>query len=89
MQDLSLARNKCANIVTHVLTKCEIEKIVQCLQTCKFYILIDESTDITDTKVMCILVKYVSPINKKLTTQLLELLDATDCSASKKYLKTF
>jgi len=34
---------------------------------------------------MCLLVKYVSPLNKKLITQLLELLslDATDCSASK------
>ena len=85
VQDLSLARNKCANVVKNILAKREIEKIVQCLQTCRFSILIDESTDITDVKVMCILVQYVSPLNKKLTTQLLTLLplDATDCSASK------
>jgi len=47
--------------------------------------LIDESTDISDNKVMCVLVRYISPLNKKITTQLLELLllDATDCSANK------
>ncbi|XP_072760466.1 uncharacterized protein [Anoplolepis gracilipes] len=85
VQDLSLARNKCANIVKNIIAKREVETIVQYLQTCKFSILIDESTDISDTKVMCLLVKYVLPVNKKLTTQLLELLplDATDCSASK------
>jgi len=34
---------------------------------------------------MCILVRYVSPLNKKVSTRLLELLtlDATDCSANK------
>jgi len=34
---------------------------------------------------MCILVRYISPLNKKIMTQLLELvsLDARDCSASK------
>ena len=85
VQDLSLARNKCANIIKNILAKREVETIIQYLQTCKFSILIDESTDISDTKVMCLLVKYVSPLNKKVTTQLLELLalDATDCSASK------
>lgn len=51
MQDLSLGRNKCANIVQNI-AKREVETIIQCLQTCKFSILIDESTDISDTKVM-------------------------------------
>lgn len=34
---------------------------------------------------MCVLVKYLSPTNKEIKTQLFELisLDATDCSANK------
>jgi len=85
VQDFSLGRLKCASIVKNVIAKREVEKIVTNLRACKFSILIDESTDISDVKVMCILVRYVSPLNKKVLTQLLELiaLDATNCSADK------
>lgn len=85
VQDLSLARHKCASIVKNITAKRETEKIVEYLKISKFSILIDESTDISDTKLMCVLVRYVSPLNKKIVTQLLELLtlDATDCSANK------
>lgn len=57
-----------------------MHKLVQYLQTCKFSILIDESTDISNIKMMCILVQYVSPVDKKVTTQLLDLIsmDAKD-----------
>lgn len=84
-QDLSLARTKCSHITTNVIAKRETEKVVENLKTRNFSILIDESTDITDNKVMCTLVRYVSPINNKITTQLLDLLllEAADCSASK------
>jgi len=85
VQDFALGRLKCTNIVKDVIAKREVEKIVDNLQSCRFSILIDESTDISDTKIMCILVRYISPSNKKVVTQLLELvsLDARDCSASK------
>ncbi|XP_067214890.1 zinc finger BED domain-containing protein 5-like [Linepithema humile] len=85
VSDLSLAQDKCTKVVTQVIAKREIEKIVTNLQKCKFSILIDESTDISDKKLMCVLVQYVSSFTKKVTTQLLNLLsvDATDCSANK------
>jgi len=84
-QDISLGRSKCTNIVNNVIAKREMEKLYINLRTCKFSILIDESTDISDTKLLCILVRYVSPLNKKVKTQLLQLvaLNATDCSAEK------
>jgi len=83
--DLSAARSKCTNIIKNVIAKRETEKLVSILQNHKFSILIDESTDISDTKVMCVLARYVSPLDKKVKTQLLELiaLDATNCSAIK------
>ncbi|XP_072750565.1 zinc finger protein 862-like [Anoplolepis gracilipes] len=57
---------------------------------CKFSILIDESTDLSDSKLMYILVRYVSPLNKRVKTQLLQLvaLNATDCTAEK-FFETF
>lgn len=85
VQNLLLDRNKCASIVKNVIAKREIEKVVENLKTYKFSILIDESMDISNTKVMCVLVRYLLPLNKTIMTQLLELLilDATACSANK------
>lgn len=83
--DLSFNRHKCKNIITQVIAKREVEETISNLQTCKFSILLDESTDITDCKNMCVLVRYVSPKTKKVMTQLIDLvpLDATNCSAEK------
>ncbi|KAL6257703.1 hypothetical protein P5V15_011283 [Pogonomyrmex californicus] len=80
VSDISLARDKCKNIVINIIAKREVNKIINDLQTCKFSILIDESTDISDTKIICVLVKYLSPLNKKVTTKLLEIMsvDAKD-----------
>lgn len=90
---LKMKRTKCIKIVKEIISKREEEKLVSILQTCKFSILIDESTDITDKKSMCLLVRFVSPVDKKVKTQLLELLalDATDSTASKIFeiFKTF
>ncbi|XP_070529870.1 SCAN domain-containing protein 3-like [Cardiocondyla obscurior] len=85
VQDLSLSRKKCSKIVKNIIAKRETEKLILNLKTRKFSVLIDESTDISETKIMCVLVRYLSPINKKISTQLLDLisLDAKDCSSSK------
>ncbi|CAH1099853.1 unnamed protein product [Psylliodes chrysocephalus] len=64
-------------------TKVETEEITQFLKNQRFSILLDESTDISEKKLLCLLVRY---INKefKICTTLLELieLDAKDCSAA-------
>lgn len=70
------------HLVKNVIALRETEKIVDILQTRKFSILIDESTDISDIKIMCVLVQFLSKENE-IKTQLLDLiaLKATDCSA--------
>jgi len=85
--DLSLSRKKCTKIITNVIGKRESEKTIEILRKQRFSILIDESTTISNDKVLCILVKYFHPIDKKIITELLELLelDATNCSADKLY----
>ncbi|RLU25331.1 hypothetical protein DMN91_001487 [Ooceraea biroi] len=87
VNDLKLSRRKCTAIIKNVLGKRESHKLITNLKTQKFSILIDESTNITNNKLLCILVKYISLDSKKCMTQLLELisLDATDCSADKLY----
>lgn len=87
--DISLGRSKCTSIIKNVIAKHEIEKLVEYLRKHRFSILIDESTDISDTKIMCILVQFWSQKEKNVKTQLLELvsLDATNCSANNLFEK--
>jgi len=44
VQDITLVRTKCTKIVKNVIARREVEKIIQNLKTCKFSVLIDEST---------------------------------------------
>lgn len=85
VKDLTLSKVKCAQIVKNILSKRETEKTITNLKSQKFSILIDETTDISNKKLFCILVKYVSLNDKKCVTELLELiqLDAADCSDRK------
>lgn len=81
VHDLKLSRKKCSQIIKNVLGKRESEKLITNLKNQKFSILVDESTTISNDKLLCILVKYISLENKKCVTQLFELvsLNATDC----------
>jgi len=87
--DFSFARSKATSIIKNVIAKREIEKLVEYLKKYKFSILIDESTDISESKIMCILVQFFSPEEKIVKTQLLELaaLDAKNCSANMLFQK--
>lgn len=82
-KNVTLNRTKCTNIIKNILSTVETDETISNLKICKFSILVDESTDITDTKFMCTLVRYVSPVNGHIRTALLELisLDARNCSA--------
>lgn len=86
VKDLSLTRRKCTHIIKNVIRKHETEKTILNLRYQKFSVLLNERT-IANDKLLYILVKYVSPGNKKCITELLELvkLDATDYSAEKLY----
>ncbi|KAK3933093.1 LOW QUALITY PROTEIN: Protein FAM200B [Frankliniella fusca] len=59
------------------------------LRTVPFSVLVDESTDVSNIKIMCLLTKYVSPSTGLVCTPLLEMieLDAKDCTAEAIYQK--
>jgi len=86
-KDMTLNRTKCTSIVKNVIANVESAESLNNLRRLPFSILVDESTDITDHKFMCALVRYMSPTTGRVRTELLELisLDATDCSAEKIY----
>lgn len=86
-KDVTLGRTKCGQIINNVIGAHETRILVENLKKNYFSILTDESTDISEKKNMCLLVRYCDIRSNKVKTNLLELisLDATDCSAIKIY----
>ncbi|XP_063931363.1 uncharacterized protein LOC135143427 [Zophobas morio] len=87
LQDVRLARTKCSEVVNNVVSKHETNVLVKNLKNNNFSVLVDESTDISNHKNLCVLVKYCDNDDNKTKTNLLELvpLDAKDCSAENLY----
>jgi hypothetical protein len=53
-----MGRTKTTKIITNVLGKSQKEKIVEILKKRKFSLLIDESTDTSTGKNICLCVRY-------------------------------
>uniref|UniRef100_A0A2S2NTP9 Zinc finger protein n=1 Tax=Schizaphis graminum TaxID=13262 RepID=A0A2S2NTP9_SCHGA len=83
-KDLEMHRKKLTNIIKNVIAPMETSEVIKIIKNQPFSILVDESTDITVNKFMCVLVRFVHPISGNVQTRLLELvcLNATDCSAN-------
>ncbi|CAN8007361.1 unnamed protein product [Ixodes pacificus] len=55
---VSLHKTKCESIIKNVLAKAETEVLAHRLGASKFSIFVDEGTDITNTKLLCCVVRY-------------------------------
>jgi len=71
-KQVSLKRTKCTQIIKNVFSKTVEENIVNDLKQKKFSIYLDESTDISNTKLLAVLVKYFS--DDKLHIQMLDII---------------
>lgn len=86
-KDIKLGRTKATNIVKNVIGKKEIDNLASILQKTHFSVLIDESTDISVNKLLCINVKYIDE-NGIVCDRLLELLsiDAKNANAENLFI---
>ena len=74
LADLRLHRTKCSALITKVIAPALKEDLKEDLSGCKYSLLIDESTDVSVNKLLVILIRYVSPSQKKLVTALISVL---------------
>ncbi|EZA60001.1 SCAN domain-containing protein, partial [Ooceraea biroi] len=84
-KSMSMGRRKCTNIINNVLCPTENEYLVKNLQTTKFSVFIDETSDTCNEKWMTFFDRYVDSDMQDIRSQLLKLIniDTTDCSAEK------
>jgi len=61
LQNMTMSRKKAPKIINKVLYVREQERLVETLQNNKFFIFIDETSDIINDKWMTFLARYVDP----------------------------
>lgn len=87
LTDCTLGRTKVTGIIKNVLAQKEIQDLSAILQKQHFSILVDESTDISLRKLLCVVVRFIEPTTGKITDRLLELItiDPKNCDAAHLY----
>jgi hypothetical protein len=83
--DLKLHRTKCAGLIKNVIAPCLLEELVKDLQDVPFSFIIDESTDKSTVKYLCICVKYHSKVEKSIKTNFLGILSLENATADTLY----
>lgn len=73
-KEISLHRTKLTSIIKNVVAPVEIKNTIDIIKTNPFSVLVDESTDYSCNKFLCLLVRFVDSNNGIIHTKLLELL---------------
>lgn len=72
---MQLKKTKATSIVTNVIGEYEKDNVVEYLKSVKFSILVDETTDISTNKTMCIVVRYYNSNTERIVSSFYELLE--------------
>jgi hypothetical protein len=83
--DLKLYRTKCAGLIKNVIAPCLLENKVKDLQDVPYSFTIDESTDNSTVKYLCICVKYHSKIERCIKTKFSGILSLENATADTLY----
>jgi hypothetical protein len=81
---LACARTKSSEMIKHVIAKEGEEELATDLKGCKFSIIVDESTDVSCTKFLVILVRYAKKVENdlKVVEEFLAMPKVKDASAA-------
>jgi len=75
-QQIKIKRTKATNIIKHVIGPVEKKALINEVNTSKWSVMIDESTDIASVSTMCVVVRYNT--DKGVKTQFWDLLPVYD-----------
>lgn len=75
LKGVKIHRSKCIALIVNVIAPCLLEELISDVGNGKYSLIIDESTAIDCTKMMCVIIKYVSRSKKKIITTFYRLLE--------------
>jgi hypothetical protein len=75
LENLKLHRRKCSSIIKYVVGPCVLENLMNDLKDMPFSLILDESTDVSTKKYLCICIKYYSKLKEKIITTFLSIIE--------------
>lgn len=81
LKNLKLHRTKCSMLIKNVLGPSMLEDLIEEIGDSPFSIIIDESTDLSTQKVLCIMVRFFSHKTKQVVTTFYRVIKVIDCDA--------
>ncbi|KAK3930911.1 SCAN domain-containing protein 3 [Frankliniella fusca] len=82
LENLKLHRTKLSKLVVNVIAPVMLANLVQDIGTSTFSLIIDESTDISTTKFLAVMIKFYSNSDNKIKTEFLGLLEVYRATAN-------
>jgi hypothetical protein len=81
LENLKLHRRKCTKILTNVVAPALKEELIVDVKGRKFSVIVDETTDVSTTKQLCVLIRYYSQAEKKIVTAFVDLVSLVHACA--------
>ncbi|XP_066960919.1 uncharacterized protein [Macrobrachium rosenbergii] len=79
---ISLHRTKCSKLISEVISPAFKQELIYDVQDAKYALLIDEATDISTDKHLCITIRYFSKKEKRIVTELVSLAAVTEATGA-------
>ncbi|KAH9637051.1 hypothetical protein HF086_013867 [Spodoptera exigua] len=81
LKNLKIHRTKCSMLIKNVLGPSMLEALVEEIADFPYSIIIDESTDLSTQKVLCIMIRFFSHKAKQVVTTFYRIIKIIDCDA--------
>jgi len=81
LSKLKLHKTKCTMIIKNVLGPCMLDSLLQEVGNSAYSLIIDESTDVSTQKILCIMIRFFSVTQKKMVTTFYRLIKLTASDA--------
>ena len=80
LEKIKLHRRKCTKIIMNVVATAMKEDLTKDVKGKKYSIIVDESTDISTTKLLCAMIRYHSEKENKIVTAFVDLVPAIEAN---------
>lgn len=81
LENLKMHRKKCTKILTNVVSPAMKEELIADVQGKRFSLIVDESTDVSTTKQLCVIIRYFSQVEKTILTAFVDLIPVVHTTA--------
>lgn len=85
LSNLRLYRTKCSSLIKYVIAPSLIEELVEDIGTSYFSLIVDESTDVSVFRYLCICIKYFSVKSECINLQFLGIIEVVSYTAESLY----